>query len=308
MKRIVSISIGSSTRDHRAEVNILGEDFIIERIGTDGDMKKAVQLVRDLDGKVDAFGMGGVDLYLHDDKGKKYILKSALAIAGAARKTPIVDGSGLKNTLERRVVHFLHQDLKISVSQKKVFLVCAMDRFGMAQAFETLHASVVYGDAMFALGVPFPIRSLRSLRLIARALMPIVSNLPFEMLYPTGKKQEESVPKYEEFYRWADIIAGDFLYIRKHMPSDLSNKIIVTNTVTQTDLQDLQNRGVGMLVTSTPEINGRSFGTNVMEAAFVSLLRKRVEDIETEDYERLLDQLPSIHRVIQMDRKGVLFG
>ncbi|MGI6705120.1 MAG: quinate 5-dehydrogenase [Clostridia bacterium] len=308
MKRIVSISIGSSSRDHRAEVNILGEDFIIERIGTDGDMKKAIQLVRELDGKVDAFGMGGLDLYLYDDKGKKYVLKSALAIAGAAKKTPIVDGSGLKNTLERRVVHFLHRELNISVSQKKVFLVCAMDRFGMAQAFETLRASVVYGDAMFALGVPFPIRSLGSLRLIARVLMPIVSHLPFEMLYPTGKSQEEGVPKYEEFYQWADIIAGDFLYIRKHMPSDLSNKIIVTNTVTQEDLQDLQSRGVGMLVTSTPEINGRSFGTNVMEAAFVSLLRKRIEDIKAEDYERLLDQLPSIHRVIQMDRKGVLTG
>jgi len=308
MKRIVSISIGSSTRDHRAEANILGEDFIIERIGTDGDMKKAIQLIQDLDGKVDAFGMGGVDLYLRDDKGRKYILKSALAIAEAAKKTPIVDGSGLKNTLERRVVHFLHEDLKLSLSHKKVFLVCALDRFGMAQAFESLQASVVYGDAMFALGVSFPIRSLRSLRLIARALMPIISNLPFEMLYPTGKKQEESVPKYEEFYRWADIIAGDFLYIRKHMPSDLSNKIIVTNTVTQKDLQDLQNRGVRMLITSTPEINGRSFGTNVMEAAFVSLLKKRVEDITPEDYESLLDQLPSIHRVIQMDRKGVLFG
>ena len=40
MKRIVSISIGSSSRDHRVETEILGEQFQIERIGTDGDIKK----------------------------------------------------------------------------------------------------------------------------------------------------------------------------------------------------------------------------------------------------------------------------
>ncbi|KUJ90606.1 MAG: hypothetical protein XD37_1142, partial [Thermoanaerobacter thermocopriae] len=36
MKKVVSISIGSSTRNKTAEVEILGEKFVIERIGTDG--------------------------------------------------------------------------------------------------------------------------------------------------------------------------------------------------------------------------------------------------------------------------------
>ena len=33
MKRVVSVSIGSSKRDHRVEVDLLGERFQIERIG-----------------------------------------------------------------------------------------------------------------------------------------------------------------------------------------------------------------------------------------------------------------------------------
>ena len=64
MKHVVSISIGSSKRNHRAELEIMGEKFIIERIGTDGDMDRAVELVRQLDGKVDAFGLGGMDMYI----------------------------------------------------------------------------------------------------------------------------------------------------------------------------------------------------------------------------------------------------
>ena len=36
MKRVVSVSIGSSKRDNQAIVKLCGEEFSIERIGTDG--------------------------------------------------------------------------------------------------------------------------------------------------------------------------------------------------------------------------------------------------------------------------------
>ena len=62
MKHAVSISLGSSKRDKTVEVELLGEQVRIERIGTDGDMEKAAQLYKDLDGEVDAFGVGGADL------------------------------------------------------------------------------------------------------------------------------------------------------------------------------------------------------------------------------------------------------
>ena len=62
MPEAVSISIGSSKRDWEADVILLGQPVHIKRIGTDGDMEKAAQLFGELDGKVDAFGVGGTDL------------------------------------------------------------------------------------------------------------------------------------------------------------------------------------------------------------------------------------------------------
>jgi len=41
MKRAVSISIGSSKRNKAVEATLLGQNVIIERIGTDGDMEAA---------------------------------------------------------------------------------------------------------------------------------------------------------------------------------------------------------------------------------------------------------------------------
>jgi hypothetical protein len=59
MKHAVSISIGSSKRDKKVEFSLLGEKVALERIGTDGDMEVAARMFQDLDGKVDAFGVGG---------------------------------------------------------------------------------------------------------------------------------------------------------------------------------------------------------------------------------------------------------
>ena len=55
MKKVLGVSLGSSTRDHKVEIEVLGEKVQIVRRGTDGDVKKMVQIFQENDGKVDVF-------------------------------------------------------------------------------------------------------------------------------------------------------------------------------------------------------------------------------------------------------------
>jgi hypothetical protein len=127
---------------------------------------------------------------------------------------------------------------------------------------------------MFSLGLPIPLRSAKSVRIVAGMIMPIAGRVPFQWVYPTGEKQEERLPKWERYYNWAGVIAGDFLLIKRHMPHQLSGKIIVTNTTTEEDVILLRDAGVKYLLTTTPVFEGRSFGTNMMEAALVAAAGK----------------------------------
>lgn len=297
MKKVVSVSLGSSQRNHSVETEILGEKFSIERIGTDGSKKKAIDLIHTLDGQVDALGIGGTDLYIYAGN-RRYMFRETKEIAHAAKLTPIVDGSGLKNTLERRVVEFIQQERITELSGKKVLMVCAVDRFGMAEALTAAGCEMIYGDLIFALGLPFPLRSLRSLDRLARILAPVLTQLPIHMLYPTGSQQEKGQPKFGTYYHDADIIAGDFHFIKKYMPADMTGKIILTNTVTTTDINMLKSRGVSKVITTTPEFAGRSFGTNVIEGVMVALAQKRAEQMQEEDYHRLLDQIGFLPRIV----------
>ncbi|AEE92250.1 conserved protein of unknown function [Tepidanaerobacter acetatoxydans Re1] len=297
MKHVMSVSIGSSKRNHKVETKILGEEFIIERVGTDGDIKKAIEIIQENDGKVSAFGMGGIDLYVCIGN-KRFTIKDAVPIAQAAKISPIVDGSGLKNTLERKVIDYLTEHEIVDFKNKKVLLVCGLDRFGMAEALEKTGCDLALGDLIFTLGIPIPIKSLKSLNVLASILAPIICKLPFSMLYPTGKKQEKKVgSKFERFYDEADVIAGDFLFIKRYMPDEIPGKIILTNTVTADDVEMLSKSGAKMLITTTPELNGRSFGTNVMEAVIVSLSEKPYKSLTPKDYEELLDKLGFAPRI-----------
>ncbi len=291
MKRAVSISIGSSKRDKTVVVRLLGEEISIERRGTDGDMEAAARLYGELDGKVDAFGVGGAQLGMLVE-GKWYPLHSVQKMVRFVKKTPLVDGTGLRNTLEAKSAAFLESHLKdyLDAHGRRAFIIVGIDRWGMTRSFVDAGYETIFGDFMFGLGLPIPIYTIGQLKVLAAVLMPIVSRLPFEWLYPIGEKQEERQPKWEKYFQWATVIAGDCHYITRHMPERMDGKIIVTNTTTQDDVAFFRQAGVKYLVTTTPVLDGRSFGTNAMEAALVALAGKG-RPLTDAEIQELLDQL-----------------
>lgn len=289
MKRAVSISIGSSKRDKAVEVELLGERVSIERIGTDGDMEAAARRYQELDGKVDAFGVGGADLGLMVDT-RWYPLYSVRSMVRFIEKTPVVDGAGLKNTLEGRLGAFVEARIGEAIQPKRVLITSGADRWGMTRSFVDQGYECIFGDLMFGLGIPLRLRSVRALKFFAALAMPIAGRLPFEWIYPTGEKQEVRDPKWPEDYAWASVIAGDCHFVKRHMPARLDGKVIVTNTTTEQDVELFRQAGVKHLVTSTPVLNGRSFGTNMMEAALIAVSGKG-RKLTLEELDALIDQL-----------------
>ncbi len=289
MKRAVSISIGSSKRNKAVEVELLGEKVIIERVGTDGSMEKAAQLFRELDGKVDAFGIGGTDLGLAVGN-RYYPLYSMRSMIRYVRQTPLVDGAGLRHTLEIKIAQFIEANIGSYIKEKRVLITAGVDRWDMTLSFSEAGYQCVFGDLMFGLGIPLALRSIRAVKILAGLMLPVVGRLPFDWIYPTGEKQEKRVPKYERYYQWASVLAGDCHYVKSHMPYRLDGKVVATNTTTPDDVEQFREAGIKYLVTSTPVMDGRSFGTNMMEAALIAVAGKG-RKLTHEELVQMLEQL-----------------
>jgi hypothetical protein len=291
MKRAVSVSLGSSKRDKAVEVKLLGEMVSIERMGTDGDMEAAAQKYKELDGVVDAFGVGGADLGVLVE-GKWYPLYSVNPMVRFIKETPVVDGTGLKTTLESKSAAFLDTHIKDYINERgrKAFIMTGVDRWGLTKCFENAGYECVFGDLMFSLGIPIALHSTDSLKVLAALLMPIAGRLPFSWIYPTGEKQEERKPKHVDKFQWATVVAGDCHYIKRYMPDDMQGKVIVTNTTTPADVELFRKVGVKYLITTTPVLEGRSFGTNMMESALIAISGKK-RPLTDAEYSDLLAQL-----------------
>ena len=297
MKRAVSVSLGSSARDKRVVITLGEQEISIERIGTDGDVARAQQLFTELDGQVDALGVGGVDLYLRLDK-REYPLHAALKLVQGVRQTPVVDGRGLKHTLERRVFELAEPILGLRPHFARAFVPVAVDRQGLAVAVAEVSDELIIGDLMVALEIPIPVSGMRNFRRVARILLPFVSHFPMSMLF-YGSSGAEQEPKYLRFWDQSDLLAGDFLFMRKYVPDDLSGKTVITNTTTPENVEFMRERGVRQMITTTPRYEGRSFGTNMMEAALTAYAG-RGRPLSDEELNTLIDQLdlrPSVQQL-----------
>ena len=150
---------------------------------------------------------------------------------------------------------------------------------------------------MVALGVPIPLYGIPAFKRVARIMLPFVSYFPMSMIF-YGSDGAEHEPKYVKYFEESDLIAGDFLFMRKYMPKSLSGKTILTNTTTEENIDLLKWRGVKTVITSTPRFEGRTFGTNMNEAMLTAYAGKgrRLSDDELNELIDELKILPTVTR------------
>jgi hypothetical protein len=199
---------------------------------------------------------------------------------------------GLRNTLEAQSAAFLEKHLKeyLDAHGRRAFVILGIDRWGMTRSFVDAGYETIFGDFMFGLGLPIPAPHGRP----AQDAGPRCScrwshGCPLSGSILSGKTGRASA-QWEKYFQWATVIAGDSHYITRHMPERMDGKIIVTNTTTQEDVDFFRCAGVKYLVTTTPVLDGRSFGTNAMEAALVALAGKG-RPLSDAEIQELLDRL-----------------
>jgi hypothetical protein len=288
--RIIGISLGSSRRDFRARLCFSGVQYEIERYGTDGIVEEAVNLIRGLDGKAGAIGLGGVNLAYILGK-RQYPIKEGKSLAQAARITPVVDGAFVKQEWETRLIRRLVESGRLDLQGKQVLLSSALDRYHLGLCLEQLGARVWVGDALLALKLPILFPSVASFALAGTVAMPMLALLPLKFLYPLGKKQEIRKRGWSFLLQHIDIFAGDFHLINRYLPVNLKDKGFITSTLTEEDRHELSLRGAGKVFPLGLTIAGRSCGANILDALITAAAAKGVYGTQSkiEVVERILD-------------------
>jgi len=265
MKKVIVIHLNEGA--HTELVNFLGQVVEVHQIGCGGDPHRAREIIATHDGKVSAIALEGMPANL--ELGSVRVAhEMGAALAGAAGNTPVVDGSGVRDGLERWGVILADRAQPGIFSQKRILMVPGLNHNGLAGSLARRGSAIRYADptVYFALPALPGVGARQTLGQAAPRTLNQLRDAPFRRLWP--QPGVPGVARADAPFEWADLLAGDIGAIRRYSPPDLRHKIVVVESAIEDDAEALRERGAAILITLMPAL-GEDDGLGRWSAAAV---------------------------------------
>ncbi len=288
MKQIVSISLGATKNDYEFETEFLGQNFNIKRLGTDGDLEKAAEMLLQWDKKADAIGIGGVRPY---GIGPRYLKKKnidKLARLGTQIETPVTIGNELREVSFEWCLRFIQYKFGNYFDNAKVLFLSGMDHFRIVNVMSEFTDNMTFADPIFENGIAKFIGSKKDLQNYARGVHEILQWIPSKRLsssiVPLKSWNDYIVKKAMQK---ANVIVVPHFHFYDYLEhatlEELGGKTIITPTAYDDRIEFLKERGVNVVIDTTPKILERVVAPNVLEALIIAALGRNRDQIRKDD-------------------------
>jgi predicted amino acid dehydrogenase len=289
MKRIISISLGTSERDYEITTKFLGKDFFIKRMGTDGDANEMVELLYDWEQQADAIGLTGIkfpsELGFKQKTEKRDVRIKELS---SELKIPVTTGEAFRNVAQEWVARYVQETHKNFFTNARVLVLSGMTDYNVAAVINGYTDNIQFADPVFDHGIPKFINSLKDMELYAKGIHDVLSLSPAKVI-------STSLPLVNEWNKYillkamqkATVIVvpyeGFYDYLGKCTLEELGGKIILTSTAYDDRVEFLKKRGVDVIVDATPQILDRMVQVDVLEAMVIAALGKKETKLNNDD-------------------------
>jgi predicted amino acid dehydrogenase len=272
MKKIAVLHLNGS--EEVETVQFMGQTLQIQHLNCANDLDTARTLLAQYDGQVDAIALHGMPAQLELGATRR-VHEQGSMLTAVTQQTPVVDGRVIRAGLERWAITLADRAQPGIFSRKQVLMTPGLNHNGMARALEQHGCTLRYADPFIFFNLPqVPGIGLHQTRNQAAPFtLDRLKDVDYPTLYPAGNGDTQ--PNNQAPFAWADIIAGDIGTIRHFAPDTLKRKIVVVENANESDLADLQARGVDTLITLMPTLDqdallGR-WSAATVEAALTAL-------------------------------------
>lgn len=296
MKKVVTVSLGSSRKDFTFKTRFLGHNFEVRRLGADDDTVKAWELMRRQQAVADAIGLG--EISDHYSVGLNTLVnKETRRLTNVVTRVPVTTGATLRRLLHVRAVRHVQKALGHYFNNNLVLFLSGMRNYDMAVAMADYTPNLSFADALFQTGVPAMLTSLEQLELYAKGSDLVLNSKPGEIL-------EAALTDFK--IRWAaDVVAkshvvvGTFAEIKSvGNPDNLAGKTLITAAVDAERMAFFKACKVNLVVDTSPKLFEQVVGINTIEAMILAALEKAPEEISDDDFSEILDELKLVPRLL----------
>lgn len=313
---VLDLSHGESTR----VISFAGQEVEIKQLGADGDPECARARIAEYDGHVDAIALEGMPAQLKLG-GVSHSHPEGAQLQSIAKHTPVVDGSGVRDGLERWAVMLADRAEPGIFAEKHILMVPGVNHSGLADEIAKHSPVIRYADPFVFFNLPdFPgVGSKQTLEQAAAPTLERLAHLPFKLVHAAPGTPH--LPRPESPFDHSDVLVGDVGAIRRYAPHDLERKTIVVEYATEYDIADLKARGAAIVVTLMPGVVSAQeqkeiaqergalgdLPASVLEAIFVACRPDSAKPLNEDTYLDLmadLDWTPHV-RYLRTDEVGV---
>ena len=291
MKKIISVSLGPSRDDYHLETQFAGHPYRIQRFGTDGSIEKASELILRWSNQADVIGLGGIKFP-----------SSAVSTAGLSREirklqelgtrtgTPVTTGDDFRKVAHEwslRHIQFMFGGSYFT--NARVLFLSGMANTVIARVMSEYTDNLVFADPLIDNGIPKFLNSIDDLEIYAKGVHGILEWVPGKRLISSTLPLRH-VNDYliRQAIRDAHIIVVPyydfFRYLENSAVDELGGKTVITATAYDDRVNFLKERGVDVIIDTTPKILEKVVGVSVLEAMIISALniprnRVRADDL-----------------------------
>ena len=296
MKKVVTVSLGSSRKDFTFNTRFLSHDFEVRRLGADDDTVKAWELMRRQQAVADAICLG--EISDHYNVGLNTLVnKETRRLTNVVTRVPVTTGATLRRLLHVRAVRYVQKELGHYFNNNLVLFLSGMRNYDMAVAMSDYTPNQSFADALFQTGVPAMLTSLEQLELYAKGSDLVLNSKPGEIL-------ESALTDFK--IRWAaDVVAkshvvvGTFAEIKSvGNPDNLAGKTLITPAVDAERMAFFKACKVNLVVDISPKLFEQVVGINTIEAMILAALEKSPEEISDDDFTEILEELKIVPRLL----------
>jgi len=296
VRKIVTLHLQPNPRPDVEILSVLGQRIELTHIDCHGNLETVADHIREYDGLVQAIAIVGAtkSLQLGSERVAHFAKDQLFSIA---TKTPVVDGSGITNTVERWAIRLVSEMEPGIWSQKNVLMAPGLNHTGMAEALQTYAKGIRYADPILYFDLP-AIGRQEPLTVVSDTTLNQLKDYPYSQLYPTEKPYTPH--DNNRHFNWANVIAGDIHTILRYAPTDLSGKTAVVSHVSDEQAKILHNRKLSILITLLPNLSHdkHKFAHHhsaTVEACLATLHEEEKDQFDQPDEDRYLTLLADLH-------------
>jgi predicted amino acid dehydrogenase len=305
VKKIVNISLGSSRDDFEFETTFLNQKFLLKRIGADRDFEKAADLLLSWNKKANGIGLGGIEFPFSigskeiSDKKTRKLLDVAKQL-----QTPVTTGNILRNVgHEWSLLHTQFVYGGNYFNNARVFFFSGMVSSKIANVMSEFTENLQFADPILENGIPRLIGSIKELELYAKGIhdslkwiqlkrlamsAPPIRRANEYMLRQAVRKANVLVVPHYHFYKFLDDFSSE----------DLKGKIVITSTAYDDRVDYLKEKGVSVIIDTTPKLLKKVVGVSILEALLFAALKIPQKKGSDDDLLEIITEMQLEPRII----------